>query len=765
MFSKHSSQCEIQGRKITVETGGMARQADSAVYAGCGDTRVLAAVVSAKKDSDLDYFPLMVEYQEKFYSVGRVPGGFFKREGRPSYEATLCARLIDRPIRPCFPENYRKDTQIAVMVLSSDGGFPPEILGGIAASTALHISDIPFAGPVAFLKAARQGGKLVLNPNEELEEGGEPPELSFITAGAKNGLLMVEGEASFVSEAQALEALKFAHESMAPILDMQEDLRRKTGSRPKRELEEPQKDEALFSEIRQFIQTDLEASLKIKDKTQRGEALDQLKEKAMEKFAPEGADEAESRAKAVSQVYGEAKYETARRMITESAQRIDGRKHDEIRPIACETDILPRSHGSALFTRGETQVLGTVTLGTGDDEKIIDNLWNSGRKQFFLHYNFPPFCVGETGRFGGQSRREIGHGFLAEKALKKALPSHEDFPYTIRIVSEVLESNGSSSMGTVCSGAMALMAAGVPISAPVAGVAMGLIKGKDKAVVLSDILGDEDHLGDMDFKVAGSEKGIAAIQMDIKTDNIDFQTMEKALRQARDGRLHILKEMEKAIARPKEDLSPYAPRIETLKIPPEKIREVIGSGGKMINSITEQTGVKIDINDDGTIFVCSPSKEGIAKAIKIIEGICEEPEEGKVYEGVVRGVKEFGAFVEILPNTQGLLHVSQISHERVDQVSDVFKEGDKVTVKVLNVEAGGRIRLSAKALKEGGPGDDSRDSHRDSYDRESGERQGRRRPFSDKPSDRRPPRGGGRSAKGSDEKKRGFFKRPRRRED
>ena len=700
MFNKQSSKCEIQGQTITVETGGMARQSDGAVYASCGENRVLAAVVSAKEDSDLSFFPLTVEYQEKFYSVGRVPGGFFKREGRPSSEATLRARLIDRSIRPCFPENYRKDTQIAVMILSSDGLFPTEILAGIAASTALHISDIPFQGPVAFLKAAREGEKHILNPKEEEEEGGEKPDLSFIVAGTKTGLLMVEGEARFVSEAHALEALKLAHKSMAPILEMQEDLRRKTGSRPKRPQGAPERDESFCGEVRQFIQPDMEAALKIEDKIRRGEALDQLKAKALEKFAPEeGGGEEKNLSKTVSQVYGEAKYDTARRMITESAQRIDGRKKDEIRPITCEADILPRAHGSALFTRGETQVLGTVTLGVADDEKIIDNLWNSHRKKFFLHYNFPPFCVGETGRFGGQSRREIGHGFLAEKALRPVIPSHEDFPYTIRVVSEVLESNGSSSMGTVCSGMMALMAAGVPVSDTVAGVAMGLIKEKDKVAVLSDILGDEDHLGDMDFKVAGSEKGITALQMDIKTDNIDFQTMEQALQQALAGRVHILKEMEKAISKPKDDLSPYAPRIEVMKIPPEKIREVIGSGGKMINSITEKTGVKININDDGSLFISSPSKEGIAEAAKIINGICEDAEEGKIYEGLVTGIKDFGAFVEILPNTSGLLHISQISEERIRQVSDVLKEGDKVKVKVLSVESNGRIRLSAKAAK------------------------------------------------------------------
>ena len=694
MFNKQSSQCEVQGQTIQVETGYLARQAHGAVCVSAGENRVLVTVVSATKDSDLDFFPLTVEYQEKFYSVGRVPGGFFKREGRPSNEATLCARLIDRPIRPCFPENYRRDTQIAASVLSSDGLFPPEVLAGIGASTALHISDIPFKGPVGFAQVALINEKLILNPGlEDLLKA----KMSLIVAGTSNGLLMVEGEASFVSEAQVLEALKLAHSSMDSVFKMQEELRKKTGAKPKRVIQISEPEKGFVENVESFLTEGMDKVLEIKEKTNRSGALEDLKEKVLEKFAPKGTEE-EKRDKEVLSVFEEVHYQRARNLIIQKSSRIDGRKRDEVRPVFSEVGILPRAHGSAVFTRGETQVLGTVTLGTGDDEKVIDGLQSFYKKKFFLHYNFPPYCVGETGRFGGQSRREIGHGFLAEKALKPAIPSHEKFPYTIRIVSEVLESNGSSSMGTVCSGMMALLDAGVPVKQNIAGIAMGLIKEGEKVVILSDILGDEDHLGDMDFKVAGSREGITALQMDIKIDSIDFDTIAQALNQALAGRLHILNKMEKALNVPREELSNYAPRIEVLKIKPEKIREVIGSGGKVINGITEETGVKINIEDDGTLFISSPSKDSITRAIEIIDGICQEVEEGKVYEGTVTGIKDFGAFVEILPKTSGLLHISQISKKRINQVTDVLREGDKVKVKVLNVDPSGKIRLSAKAV-------------------------------------------------------------------
>ena len=689
MNKKYSSECNIQGQKIKIETGKLAKQADASVLVSCGDNKVLVSVVSSRKESDYDFLPLTIEYQEKFYSVGRVPGGFFKREGRPSKEAVLKARLIDRPIRPCFPEGYCSDTQIIATILSSDGLFPLEVLSGLGASSALHISDIPFQGPVGFLKTSLIEDQFILNPKEEQNEGSIQMEL--IVAGTSKGLLMVEGSADFVSEAKALEALKFAHESMKPLFEMQEDLRRQTGSLEKRAVKKADLDPELSRKVKELVSAKLETALCEKRKIQRYRIYDEIKTDLASIFE-------EEHLKKASVEFEKMKHEKAREKIIQNSPRIDGRKRDEVRDIECEVDFLPRVHGSALFTRGETQVLGAVTLGTGDDEKIIDNLWNSYRKKFFLDYNFPPYCVGETGRLGFQSRREIGHGFLAEKALKAVIPSHSAFPYTIRIVSEVLESNGSSSMGTVCAGMMALMSAGVPVKDQIAGIAMGLIKEKDQFVVLSDILGDEDHLGDMDFKIAGSDKGITALQMDIKIDSIDFNTIEKALKQAVSGCKFILNEMKKIISEPNKDLSAYAPRMEVLNIPPDKIREVIGSGGKTINSITEQTGVKIDIKDDGTLFISSQNMEGLKSAKKIIEGICEEVEQGKIYEGVVTGIKDFGAFVEILPKTAGLLHISEIANKRIGQVSDVLKEGDKIKVKVLSVESNGKIRLSKKAV-------------------------------------------------------------------
>jgi len=688
MTKKHSVECDIQGQTIKIETGQMAKQADGSVLVSSGDNRVLVATVSSRSDSDMDFFPLTVEYQEKFYSVGRVPGGFFKREGRPSSESILTARLIDRPIRPCFPESYRAETQIVAAVLSSDGLFPLEILAGMGASAALHISDIPFQGPVAFLKVSLIGDEFVLNPKEE---NATPSQMDLIAAGTSKGLLMVEGSADFAPPEKVLEALELAHKSMTPLLEMQEELRKKTGSIEKRVIKPVEKNLDLVEKVKSVVSEKLDQALLEKEKTKRYRIYDEIKADLKESF------EEDLIKKALAE-FESLKYEKAREKIIKKSERIDSRKIDEVRPIVCEVGLLPRAHGSALFTRGETQVLGAVTLGTGDDEKIIDNLWNSHRKKFFLHYNFPPYCVGETGRLGSQSRREIGHGFLAEKALKAVTPSHADFPYTIRVVSEVLESNGSSSMGTVCSGMMALMSAGVPVKDQIAGIAMGLIKEGDQFVILSDILGDEDHLGDMDFKIAGSEKGITALQMDIKIDSIDFKTIEKALEQAVRGCVVILDEMKKTISKPNEDLSPHAPRIEVLNIPPEKIRDVIGSGGKTINSITEQTGVKIDIKDDGTLFISSQNLEGLKSAKKIIEGICEEVEAGKIYEGVVTGIKEFGAFVEVLPKTSGLLHISEIANKRIDKVTDVLKEGEKVRVKVLSIEHNGKIRLSKKAV-------------------------------------------------------------------
>ena len=720
-ISRYISSSKVGNKEITLESGGLARQADGSVLVSCGEDRVLVTVVSLREGSGLDFFPLTVEYQERFYSSGRIPGGFFRREGRPSYESTLISRMIDRPIRPCFPEGYSYDTQIVATVLSYSGEFPMGILAGLGASSALHISDIPFKGPVASVQVVKKkGGELELNPGLKGQEGSE---LNFIVSGTKQGLLMVEGEARFVSEKEVLEALKFAYTQLHPLLEMQEELREKSGNKSKRQWSGFKVEERVREEIEGFCGDKIKAALQISEKLKRYSAFDQIKEEALSHITEglkggvitTGGEATLDRAvlkRSVEEVIGRLKYVHSRAILLDSRVRIDGRQCDEVRPISSHVGILPRVHGSAVFTRGETQVLGTVTLGTGDDEQKVDALSGVSKKRFLLHYNFPPYCVGETGRLGGQSRREIGHGFLAEKALQSILPEHKEFPYTIRVVSEVLESNGSSSMGTVCSGCLALMDSGVPIKGPVAGIAMGLIQeevesldkgrvlGDRRVCILSDILGDEDHLGDMDFKVAGTREGITALQMDIKVESLSFTVLEEALNQAREGRLHILEEMSKSLSAPREDLSSYAPRIEMLQIKPEKIRDVIGSGGKVINKIIEESGVKVDIEDSGKIYIASPDKESIEKARSMIEGICAEVEEGEIYEGKVLNLATFGAFVELLPNTSGLLHISEISHKRIREVSDVLQEGDKVRVKVLQVGDNGRIRLSRKALME-----------------------------------------------------------------
>ncbi len=696
-FNTQTVTATVGGKTITIETGRLAKQADGSALVSSGNNVVLVTAVSSKKESTLDFFPLTVEYQEKFYATGKIPGGYFKREGRPTNNATLTARLIDRPIRPCFPEGYRFETQVVATTLSYDGTFPIEMLASIGVSAALHISDIPFSGPTCAIQVGRVGGQLVLNPSSAQLEGAD---MDIIIAGTRNGILMVEGESKFCSEADALAALKFGHASMMPIIDAIEELRKKTGSKPKRAFTPAKCDEAFEKEVTAFLEPKINAALRIREKMARYAAADAAKKEAKEKFVtPIKEDKVQAlRAKELGVIAENIKYVAARNMILDYKIRIDGRDVKTVRPIACEVALLPRAHGSGLFTRGETQVLGTVTLGTGDDEQMIDALGGMVKKKFLLHYNFPPFSVGETGRMGGQSRREIGHGNLAERALKAILPDQEKFPYTIRVVSEVLESNGSSSMGTVCSGLMALLDAGVPVKGNVAGIAMGLIKEGDKVAVLSDILGDEDHLGDMDFKVAGTREGITSLQMDIKIDSISFAVMEQALTQAREGRLHILTEMEKVISRPRGEISPYAPRIETIKIKPEKVREVIGAGGKVIKAIVEETGVKIDIEDDGTIHIASSDPLKTKRAIEIINGICAEAEVGRIYNGRVVKIMDFGAFVEVMPNTQGLLHISEIAHERIRQVTDVLKEGDLIDVKVLDIDRAGRIKLSRKAV-------------------------------------------------------------------
>lgn len=684
-------------KEITLESGRLAKQADGSVLATCGNNMVLVTAVSSREASDADFFPLTVEYVERFYATGRIPGGYFKREGKPTTNATLSARLIDRPVRPCFQEGYRQETQIVATVLSYDGHFPVEILASVAASAALHVSDIPFQGPIASVLISWIGGQWVANPTkEQLETGGA----AIVVAGTKNGILMVEGEAQFLTEAQILAGLKFAHQTLLLAIEAQNSLREKMGSKTKRAFVPYQVDSDFRSQVEGFLKPLVKKAYSIKEKGPRYEALDAASASAKEKFLSGLTDEAlqSKRSKDLSILLEDVRYNTARSMILDDKIRIDGRDVVSIRNISCEVGLLPRAHGSGLFTRGETQVLGTVTLGTGDDEQMIDAIGGQEKRSFLLHYNFPPYSVGETGRMGGQSRRELGHGFLAERALQAVLPPYEKFPYVIRIVGEVLESNGSSSMGTVCSGTLALLDAGVPIKGNVAGIAMGLIKEGDRVAVLSDILGDEDHLGDMDFKVAGTREGITALQMDIKIDSISFEVMEKALAQAKEGRQHILERMETVMKSPRGELSEFAPRIETIKIRPEKVREVIGAGGKVIKGIIEETGVKIDIEDDGTIRVASSDPLKSKRAIEIINEICAEAEVGKVYTGKVMKVTEFGAFVEVLPNTSGLLHISEIAHERVRNVTDHMKEGDEVEVVVLDVDRAGRIKLSRKAL-------------------------------------------------------------------
>ncbi len=687
----------VGGKQITIETGRLAKQADGSALVTCGNNIVLVTAVSSRKASELDFFPLTVEYIEKYYSTGKIPGGYFKREAKPTNDAVLTARLIDRPIRPVFPEGYRHETQVVATVLSADGAFPLEILASIGASSALHISDIPFNGPTAAMQVGRVDGQLIANPTPQQMEKSD---MDIIVAGTRNGLLMVEGETKFISEADALAALKFGHQALMPIFNAQDELREKTGSKAKRAFTAPAIDADFRAQAENLLRPKIAEALSIRQKAERYAAAGAAATLAETTLLANVTDKdlLKTRKKELNTIVEDLKYQEARSMILDRAVRIDGRDTKTVRGIACEVGILPRTHGSGLFTRGETQCLGTVTLGTGDDEQMVDSLLGLQKRRFMLHYNFPPYSVGEVGRMNGTSRREIGHGNLAERALKAVLPDHDKFPYTLRIVSEVLESNGSSSMGSVCAGTLALLDAGVNIKGNVAGIAMGLIKEGNKVAVLTDILGDEDHLGDMDFKVAGTTQGITALQMDIKIDSVSFEVMEQALAQAKDGRSHILSEMEKVMKTPRGHMSEFAPRIETIKIRPDKIREVIGSGGKVIRGITEQTGVKIDIEDDGTIHIASADPEATRKAIQIINDIVAEAEVGKTYKGRVVKIAEFGAFVEILPNTQGLLHISEIANERVRQVTDVLKEGEVIDVKVLEVDRAGRIKLSRKAL-------------------------------------------------------------------
>ncbi|HUV35578.1 MAG TPA: polyribonucleotide nucleotidyltransferase [Patescibacteria group bacterium] len=680
------------GKEFFLETGRMAKQADGSVLVGQMGTVVLVTAVASKEtESDRDYFPLFVEYREKFYAAGKIPGGFFKREGRPGEKETLGARLIDRPIRPMFPEGFRYEVQVACSVLSSDQEHQSDVLGITGASLALALSDIPFGAILSGVRIGYKDGGFIVNPTfSEVDEGG----LDLVIAGTDEAIIMVEGGAGEISEAQLVEALEFGHENIRSMNAFQREFLAECTCPRKRSFSPPEKNEELGRRIRGDYLGEVKTRTRVKGKLIRARALSELQGEALERYAEE-FPEAEAK---IKEILHEIEREVVRSLILEEKIRTDGRRFDELRDVSCEVGVLPRTHGSALFTRGETQSLVVTTLGTSSDEQRIDDLEGESWKNYMLHYNFPPFSVGEVGFFRGPGRREIGHGALAERAIKPLIPVDEVFPYTIRVVSDILESNGSSSMATVCGGSLALMDAGVPIPKAVAGVAMGLVMENGSYAVLTDILGLEDHLGDMDFKVTGTCDGITAFQMDVKVHGISKQILEQALEQARRARLEILDVMNKTIAKPREELSPYAPKIVQIKIPIDKIREVIGPGGKMIRHIQDETGAKIDIEDDGTVTIAAVDQEGGKKALEMIEEITAEPEIDKVYSGTVRSIVNFGAFVEILPGQDGLLHISEIDTRRVNKVEDVLKLGQKIDVKVIGIDREGKIRLSRKVL-------------------------------------------------------------------
>lgn len=685
----HAVEFDVAKRRMRLETGRMAKLADGAVLASYGDTVILATAVASKTlKPDADFLPLTVNYQEKAYSAGKIPGGYFKREGAPSEKETLTSRLIDRPIRPLIPDGFYYETQVIVSVLSVDQSMTSDILGITAASAALAISDVPFGGPLAGVRIGRVGGRFVINPTmQELENG----ELDLVVAGTRDAILMVEAGARVVSESTLLEALELAHSEIKKIVSNVVELQETVG-RPKRVVEaEPVSDE-LHNQVKQLVAAPIREALLIPGKTERQERLDQILAEALVTLG----DEDPTRNRQVRAIYHDLEYHEVRNMILEKKTRSDGRGPCDIRPISCETGILPRTHGSALFTRGETQSLAVVTLGTSEDEQRIDALEGEYFRTFMLHYNFPPFSVGETRPLRSPGRREVGHGKLAARALQSILPEKEAFPYTIRIVSDILESNGSSSMATVCGGTLALMDAGVPIKEPVAGIAMGLIKEGDRVLILSDILGLEDHLGDMDFKVTGTRDGVTALQMDIKIEGITTHLMREALDQARVGRLHVLEKMQESLSSPRDSLAPYAPRIFTLHIKPDKIRDVIGPGGKVIRGIIAECGVKVNVDDSGQVTIAAVDEASVNQAIDMINRLTEEVEVGKTYLGTVRKIVDFGAFVEILPNVDGLVHISQLAHHRVKSVTDELAEGEEVLVKVLEVDRQGKIRLSRK---------------------------------------------------------------------
>ena len=692
-MSAQRIETEFAGRPLILETGRMARQAAGSAVVRFGDTMVLGAVTVSPNMSTLPFFPLTVEYREKTYAAGKIPGGFLKREGRPSDKEILASRLIDRSIRPLFPEGFKNEVQVFVTVLSADQENDADILGVIAASTALSLSGVPWNGPLGGVRIGRVEGNWILNPTFQQLEFST---IDLVVSGSNESIVMVEGGALELSEAEMLEALKVGQRGIRDVIKIAQQLIAKAGPAKKFEWTKPEVNQALVARVREAAESQMAQAINAKDKAGRSQGVKAVKQQVLEKLSPELAEQARE----VGTELDDIEYRVMRAQVLERGERVDGRDLDTIRPISIETGVLPRTHGSAAFTRGQTQALVSVTLGTTDDEQRIDSIDVPGEttKSFMLHYNFPPYATGEVKMMRGTSRREIGHGALAERALQPSLPQYEDFPYTLRVVSEILESNGSSSMATVCGGSLALMDAGVPMKAPCAGVAMGLIKESDKVAILTDILGSEDHLGDMDFKVAGTERGITSIQMDIKIEGLDLKIMEDALEKARKGRLHILKEMSKVLPAPRTELSKYAPRIFTMQIKPDKIGDVIGPKGKTIRGIQDATGAKISIEDTGVVTISAVGGEAGEKARAMVAAITTEPEVGRTYEGPVKSTTAFGAFVEILPGVEGLLHISELQHGRTEKTEDVVKKGDIVQVKLLEVDDRGRMKLSRKAL-------------------------------------------------------------------
>jgi polyribonucleotide nucleotidyltransferase len=689
----------VGGKEIIVETGKWAKQAGGAVVVRCGDTMVLVTAAGSQQPRDIDFMPLTCEYQEKFYSSGKIPGSFFRREGRSTNAEILVARLMDRPVRPLFPKGWFIDTQIIANVISFDRDNAADVLAMTGASAALHISDLVWDGPLAGVRVGRIDGQFVANPTFAEREKSE---MDIIVAASKDAIMMVEGEMQELQEDVVIDALLFAHQAVQPLIELQERLRASNG-KEKRPFTKPVTDEALAARVKETAYERLAAAMQIKDKKQRTNGVATLRTEVIQSLTAEGQPWV-GKAKDVDAAFGKLQKKWARGHTLSTRKRIDGRNPDEIRNISIEVGVLPRAHGSALFTRGETQALVAVTLGTKYDEKKLDTLLGDQKKTFYMDYNFPPFSTGEVKPLRGQSRREVGHGFLAERSVEAVVPVYEDFPYTIRVVSDILESNGSSSMASVCGGSLALMDAGVPTKAQAAGIAMGLMKEGDDYVILSDILGDEDHLGDMDFKVTGTRRGICALQMDIKVDGLTRKILEEALEQAKRGRLHILEKMDAAIPAPRDEVSIYAPRIVTVQVKPDKVRDIIGPGGKTIRAIQEQTGAQIDINDSGIVSIASSDAKAIEQAQALISGLTMEPEVGQFYNGIVKKIVEIGAFVEIMPGTDGLLHISEVAKERIRSVEDVLSEGDEVIVKCIKVDRDGKIRLSRREALDANPG-------------------------------------------------------------